>query len=264
MMASDTTTGTTQTATESFGFGPTLIRRHGAGPRTLFLHGAHFPTAWLPFHDALAERTSLTAPVHPGYESGVVPDWLRSVDDYAMHYRELLGDGAHLVGYDLGAWIAATLAAYYPDRVRSFTAVCPYGLRMPDAPPLEFLGCDPTRYEAALFNGPAGDHAPLLGNRREPAGFAELYGQNSVTARLIWERHYDVRLAHRLALVTAPALVIGAKDDRLTSPAHAHGWAALLPSARLVMIDHAGHAAVVTHPASVASEILACIKEVER
>lgn len=263
-MASATATGATQAKTESFGFGPTLVRRRGVGPRTLFLHGAHFPTAWLPFHDALAERTSLTAPVHPGYDSGVVPSWLRSVDDYAMHYRELLGDGVHLVGYDLGAWIAATLAAYYPDRVRSFVAVCPYGLRVPESPPLEFLGCDPVRYEAALFNGPAGDHAQLLGDRREPAGLAELYGQNSVTARLIWERHYDVRLNHRLALIPAPALVIGAAQDRFTLPVHAHRWAELLPSAHLVMLEGAGHAAVATHPTAMATEVTKFINEVEQ
>jgi pimeloyl-ACP methyl ester carboxylesterase len=237
-------------------FGATPLRTAGSGPPVLYLHGAHLPGRWLPLHSALAGHVALTVPVHPGYEHGDVPAWLFGIDDYVLHYRPLLGDGVHLVGDDLGAWLAALLAVTYPERVHSLTLLSPFGVRVAEAPPLDFFGAEPALYRQALFGSAvvASCFTDALA-ATDPADVAHRYGQNAVTARMIWERRYDVRLDTRLPLVQAPALVLAGGADSLTPPAHARRWAELLPGAVLQLIDGAPHQLSVTHPAECAAAI---------
>jgi pimeloyl-ACP methyl ester carboxylesterase len=49
------------------------------------------------------------------------------------------------------------------------------------------------------------------------------------------------RLAKRLYRLTAETLVLWGASDRLIVPAYAARWKALIPSARIEMIDGAGH-----------------------
>ncbi|MFN3258681.1 MAG: alpha/beta fold hydrolase [Ilumatobacter sp.] len=245
---------------------PTTVRRSGSGPTVLFLHGAFFPSAWLPFHQRLADRTDLIAPVHPGYLEGGPPDWLGGFDDLVIHYRALLDEldpgPVHLVGYDLGGWLAGNLAAFLPERFGSLTVISPTGLRLPDAPPMEWMAADPQRVVDALFNGEPGPHASLFPPPSDIGGFVTAYGENGVTARLIWERRYDTRLDRRIANVALPAHVITPSDDRLVPPAHADRWAELLADSRITRLDDVGHALIVQEPITVADAVVDFIQEV--
>lgn len=244
---------------------PTTVRRSGQGRTVVFLHGAFFPTAWLPFHRAMAEQFDLVAPVHPGYLEGGPPDWLRGFDDLVLHQRELLDqldiDRFDLVGFDIGGWMAANLAAFYPDRIRSLTVIAPMGLRLPDAPPMEWMAADPARTVDALFNGDSGEHAGLFPPPSDIQGFVEAYGENGVTARLIWERRYDTRLDRRLGAITAPAHVITPSDDRIVPAAHAERWSELL-GARLTSLHGVGHALLVQDPSTVADAVVDFVQSV--
>ena len=245
---------------------PTVVRRAGEGRPLLFLHGAFFPTRWLSLHRRLAEDADVIAPVHPGYAEGGPPDWLRGFDDLVLHYHDLLdvlGVGmVDVVGYDLGGWLAAQLASFYPERVRSLTLIAASGLRLPQAPMLEFLAADPQRVVDALFNADPGQYAAELSDRGDIGSFVEAYGENSVTVRLIWERRYDHRLDRRVARLRIPSLVITPADDRVVPIAHAHRWAELLKGSRLVTLDGVGHAVVVQAPDELAAEIATFHSEV--
>jgi pimeloyl-ACP methyl ester carboxylesterase len=245
---------------------PTTVRRAGHGRTVVFLHGAFFPTNWLPFHDLIADRFDLVAPVLPGYLEGGPPDWVRAFDDLVLHHRallDLLGIGSFdLVGYDIGGWLAAEVAAFYPDRVRSLTVVAPMGLRVPEAPPMEWMAANPARVVDALFNGDPGEHAGMFPPPSDIDGFVQGYGENGVTARLIWERRYDVRLDRRLAQLSMPTHVVTPSDDRVVPALHAERWAALVPGATLTRLDGVGHALMVQDPGAVASTVAAFIDAV--
>jgi pimeloyl-ACP methyl ester carboxylesterase len=238
---------------------PTTVRRAGSGRTVVVLHGAFFPTSWLPFHDALAERFDVIAPVAPGYLEGGPPDWMLGFDDLVLHQRALLDalgvNRFDLVGYDIGGWMAANLAAFHPERIRSFTAIAPMGLRVPDAPPMEWMAADPQRVVDALFNGEPGEHRLLFPPPSDIDGFVGAYGENGVTARLIWERRYDTRLERRLSNIGAAAHVITPVDDRIVPAVHAERWTAILPDGRLTTLDGVGHALLVQDPRRVAAVV---------
>ena len=245
---------------------PTSLRRHGSGPHVLFLHGAFFPTQWLPLHDELSRSTDLIVPLHPGYAEGAAPNWLRGFDDLVIHYHDLLDhlelSAVHIVGYDLGGWLAAEFASFYPERVNSLTLIASTGLRLADAPSFEFLAADPNRVTEALFNGNPAEHALDLPNPGDIEGFVDAYGVNGVTARLIWERRYDTSLDRRVGRLRIPSLVITPEEDRIVPIAHAERWAELL-SAKLMRIPNAAHACLVEHPQVIARAITALVTEVE-
>ncbi len=246
----------------------TTVRRRGSGRTVVFLHGAFFPTLWTPTHERLAEKFDLVAPLHPGYAEGGPPAWMLGVDDLVLHYRGLLDgldlDRVDLVGYDLGAWIGGLVAAYYPERFRSFTAVAPMGMWVPEAPMFEFLAADPARVAAAVFNGDVEGRGHLFPppDADDIDAFVATYGQNGVTARLIWERRYDVGLARKLARVRLPSLVLVPADDRILSDEHARAWVEALPDARLEVVDGPGHGMVLQAPQAVADAIAANVSEV--
>jgi pimeloyl-ACP methyl ester carboxylesterase len=244
---------------------PTTVRRSGAGVPVVYIHGAFFPTKWLPFHSHLAASVDLIAPLLPGYAEGTPPAWLHSFDDLVLHYRGLLDildlHHVHLVGYGLGAWVAAQVAIFYPDRFASLTAISPMGLRVPGAPVLEFLNHEPGKLAARLFNGPPGEHQSLFANPASIPEFAEAYGQNGVTARLIWERRYDTRLDRRLELLPVPLHVITPVDDRIVPPVHSERWAELAPTSTLTRVEGVGHASIVQDPERLARIISTYITE---
>lgn len=245
--------------------GPVHLRRAGSGEPLLFLHGSHLAGLWLPWHAALAESHDVVYPLTPGFREGQPPDWLRGFDDLVLALRDLLDvlelPRVHLVGWALGGWVAANLAVFWPARVASLVLVSPLGLRVPGHPPLDYLAIDPGRLPELLFDGDAEAYAGLLPDPDEPAEYARAYGEHGVSARLIWERRYDLKLERRLPRVRVPALVVRPQEDRVVPGEHAERWAELLPCARLETIRDTGHGLPAQAPRALADLVSAFTKE---
>ncbi len=247
-------------------------RRKGAGPATVFLHGAGATRMWLPLYEMLSEKVDLIAPEHPGFGDTPSPDWLAGFDDLVLHYRAFLDtlglERVHLIGFSLGDWIAGDFAIFYPDRVKTLTLIAPAGLRVPEAPMTDFLRMPPEQIADILFNGRAGDYLDYLPDPHDLDAAIRGYGEAATFARLAWNPRYDVKLEHRLPRVTTPALVIEPDDDRLVPNAHPRRWAELLPNARLERVsgdEHpTGHGLVIQEPRKLADAILRFVEEAER
>jgi pimeloyl-ACP methyl ester carboxylesterase len=109
--------------------------RSGAGTPLVLIHGlGSARTVWSLVTPPLAKAFDVVAVDLPGH--GLTP-W---VDGTAMDPRSLADsvratlDGlnirrAHLLGNSLGGWTALELAAAYPDRIASVTALAPAGMR---------------------------------------------------------------------------------------------------------------------------------------
>jgi pimeloyl-ACP methyl ester carboxylesterase len=250
---------------------PVAYRRKGAGPATLFLHGAGATRMWLPFYERLSEAVDLVAPEHPGFGDTPMPDWLDGFDDVVLHYRALfdaLGlDRVHLIGFSLGGWIAADLAIFYPDRFKSLTLITPAGLRLPEAPMTDFMRMPPEAIPGLLFNDAWQDYLEFLPDPHDLDAAIRGYGEASTFAKLAWNPRYDYKLERRLPNVQLPALVIEPDEDRLVPNAHPRRWAELLPNARLEKVsgqkNPTGHGLIMQEPDRAAELITRFIQEVE-
>jgi pimeloyl-ACP methyl ester carboxylesterase len=251
---------------------PVAYRRKGAGPVTVFLHGAGSTRMWLPFYELMSRTVDFVAPEHPGFGDTPAPDWIEGFDDLVLHYHALFAalglERIHLIGFSLGGWIAADLAVFYPERLKSLTLITPAGLRVPDAPATDFMRMAPEAIPDLLFNGRAGEYAEFLPDPHDIDAAILGYREASMFARLAWNPRYDHRLDHRLARVRCPALVVEPDEDRLIPLAHGRRWAELLPDASLEHVAGGaaptGHGLIMQEPDRAATVIGGFISEVER
>lgn len=245
------------------------LRREGSGPPVLYLHGHWLTRRWLPFHARLAGSVDLIAPDHPGFGDTAAPEWLRGRDDVVLFYRRVLDlldlRRVHVVGYGLGAWLAADLAIWCPERVSSLSVVAPFGLRVPGEPIADVFLLDPATFGEHYFGGGPvpddlvpGTGTPAQGGVEE---WAQRYGEMGTAASLMWARRYDLALERRLPKLGVPALVVDAEHDRVVPPAHAQRWTELL-GARRVTVPGAAHALVVSEPERTADAVAGFVTEV--
>jgi pimeloyl-ACP methyl ester carboxylesterase len=119
----------------SSGQGPTVVLVPG-WPETAEAYRELFPLLTQNYSILCVDPPGLgeSAPSEIGYDTGTISRTL----EQALHSRTK--DGFHLVGHDVGAWIAYAWAAQFPNRVKSLTlidAAIP-GLAPPRPFPLPF------------------------------------------------------------------------------------------------------------------------------
>lgn len=202
------------------------------GRLVLLLHG--FPQTswcWRFVMSALADAGyRAVAPDQRGYSPGARPD---GVPSYAMShlvadalgFLDALGaEQADVVGHDWGAGVAWQLAARYPSRVRTLTAVSvPHPLAFVEAlrtdadqrarsQYMKDFGVVGVAEESLLADG--GLRA-LFGGEQDIAPYVELLRQPGVLTKcLSWYRAQSLADIDGVGSVTLPTLYVWSDEDR--------------------------------------------------
>jgi pimeloyl-ACP methyl ester carboxylesterase len=218
----------------------------GSGEPLVFLHGAgtvsgfNFAASW-------AEKFKVYLPYHPGFGESADSAAITSINDYVLHYLELLDhlelDKVHLVGLSLGGWIAATLAAGNSQRLKKLVLVAPAGLRVTEHPTTDIFRLKPEELPGYLVQN-TDVLAPYVPDPHGPDFLDFLvndYHEMSSFARLAWERPYDPNLAKWLHRIAVPTLLLYGDKDRITPMQQSKTWAALIPNAVVHIVKDAGH-----------------------
>ena len=226
----------------------------GNGTPLLFLHGAQGFMPEQPYVGLLAQHRRLLAPSHPGFGASGLPLWLDSIDDIAHLYLELMDSRSlarvDVVGCSLGGWIAAEIATKTPERIGRLALVGPVGVKLGPSNKLDIPD---------IFAMPQEKVAQLVFHdvEKERLDVAQLTDEQlttiarnrETTALLTWEPWmHNPKLRHRLHRVTAPTLFIRGASDGLVSQSYVHGYAKLIPNARVTTIAAAGHAPQLEQP----------------
>lgn len=242
----------------------TAYRRGGEGEPLVFLHGGGGTRAWYPIHEELAKHFDVIAPEHPGFGDTERPKQYDTWTDFVLHYdaffRALGLEKFHLVGTSFGAWIAANLAVYFPERYASLTLITPLGTRIQDEPFIDIFRFTPEKEAAAFFNGREAEYAEELAQEDELSDLIFDMGQKATAALLMFNPRYDYKFDTRLKRVQTPALVLGVDDDRIVGNEQAGRFAELLPNATHTTISGtperpSGHSVTFEQPADVAGAI---------
>jgi pimeloyl-ACP methyl ester carboxylesterase len=180
-------------------------------------------------------------------------------------------DRVRVAGHSMGGWIAETLSAQHPERVRAAALMgsCNVATAWEKAittlerdlakldvelPPL-FFTCETLRY---LPNH-------NLQNDALVEGWIAAIGTQHRAPNPGRLGHYEACLAWSLDLervqvwpdITVPCLVLAFEHDIDSPPTHARAAAAQIPGARYAEIPDASHLAVFTHVEAVAAELVA-------
>lgn len=134
----------------------THVETVGDGPPVLFLHGAATIEGF-GFVEGLADRFQVLLPNHPGFgRSGDTPH-VAGMADLVVHYLDLvdalkLGRKPHLMGFPMGGWMAAELAAVAREKFDRIVFVAPAGIAHPDHPPADLSATAPQDFPSYLVH----------------------------------------------------------------------------------------------------------------
>jgi pimeloyl-ACP methyl ester carboxylesterase len=238
----------------------------GSGPPLLYLHGLGADVDWLEAHDRLAARFTVHLPAHPGFAESTGVERVDEIFDWVLHYVDLLDvlrlGPVPVVGTSLGGWLAAELAALYPERVSRLVLVDAVGLWLDEAPIGELFATPPPELAAMLFHDL---EQPIPRLMRSITSLRDIPEEVALpqmkaleaAARVGWNPYmHDPKLESRLRRVTAPTLVLWGRQDGLVPLAHAARWCSRIPNAQLHVIDGCGHLPPIETPAAFAEAVL--------
>jgi pimeloyl-ACP methyl ester carboxylesterase len=193
----------------------------------------------------LAARHDVIVPEHPGFGASDTPDWLDTIPDLANFYLDFLDqfglDNVDLVGFSLGGWIAAELAARNTRRLASLTLVAAAGIHVKGVEQVDsFLRTDEQRIRDMFHDPRRADEMVQHASRPE---LEDINLKNrTTTARLIWQpRGYDPHLHKWLHRIDVPALLVWGANDRLLPKEYAFAYQRLIPGSKVTIIPECGH-----------------------
>jgi pimeloyl-ACP methyl ester carboxylesterase len=243
----------------------------GPGPAVVLLHG--FPLGremWREQINGVGSTYRVIAPDLRGHGDSPAPDGDYTIDEMADDVIELLDtlslDVPVVVGgLSMGGYVALSLVARYPQRVRAL-------MLMDTRAAADSREAADKREELALAVLAAGHPGPVveamvprlfarITREERPervAPLVELMEGNTARGIVGALRAMASRPDRRadLASIRAPTLVIVGEDDVVTPPADAQGLADAIPGAGLEVIPDAGHLAPYENPAIANSVIL--------
>jgi pimeloyl-ACP methyl ester carboxylesterase len=241
-----------------------FLLKGGAGPPMLVLHGIEGHEGWLDHHAALAQNATVYAPSHPGYGHTDCPDWISSIQHQAVFYNwflETLGVSAHsvdLVGFGIGAWIAAEMAVMSSQPVRHVVLVGAAGIRPQQSDILDIF-VTPWRQviEQSFVDAST---APEFQRIYSAAPLTEFGGVReagrTMTTRMCFRPYmYDPSLPGMLAKVSVPTLLVWGRQDRIVPLECATLYQRAMPDATVHVIEDCGHFAHLDKPEILADVI---------
>jgi 2-succinyl-6-hydroxy-2,4-cyclohexadiene-1-carboxylate synthase len=239
----------------------------------VLLHGfTQTGASWAPIVAELRSRSPIIVPDAPGHggSSHVTADLWRTTDLLV----ETVGGPALWVGYSMGGRMALHVAVAHPDQVEGLVLISTTaGIDAPEEREarraaddvlaerirsegteafLDFWLAQPLF--STLPSESAGREARLANTPDGLASSLRLAGTGSQEP--LWDR-----LAH-LKERSLPVLLIAGELDRKYSDEAARMASAIGPTARVVIVDGAGHACHLEHPEVVAAAISAMVDEI--
>jgi pimeloyl-ACP methyl ester carboxylesterase len=250
----------------------------GPGPVVLLLHG--FPLSRAMWVDQLSGIGSIYRVIAPdlrGHGESPVPEGVYTMDSMADDVVELLEtleiSGPVVVGgLSMGGYVALSLAARYPTRVRALmlmdtkaAADTPEAAQAREVTAQAVLAADSAAPVVdamlpRLFGKMTREQHPErvepikdIMSRMSPRGIAGAV--RGMAARP--DRRAD------LPKIVVPTLILVGDEDVITPQAEAKSMADALPNARLEVISQAGHLAPYENPSDANAAILRFLKSLE-
>lgn len=236
----------------------------GDGEALLYLHGYDDAGIWTKALNNLSQFYYVYAPEHPGFGDSPRLDWIETVDDMVFYYMDLLDsfhiDKVHVMGSDLGGWIAAEMATRHPERIKSLTLIESYGIRVKGNPGADIFALNQETLKSLKYYNP--ELCPDLSQEEEE----RMIYNRRMLAQLAWKpRLFNPKLEERLFRIQIPTLIVWGSEDKVAPLAIGEKYTRLIPGAQLKIINECGHVPTIEKPEElvhlVRNHLLGLVKE---
>ena len=237
---------TTQSWTEEFlevvGI-KTQVLKGGSGAPLIVLHGGGANEGWLSYHEALSQHFAVYVPSHPGYNGTEQPGWINTVTDVAHFYlgfMEALGlEQVSLMGFSLGGWIAAEIAAVCPPKLKGLVLVDAVGVKPRTGEIAEVMMVSPQQVQNLVYYDMS--KAPDF-NDLTQEGRDVLWRNREMTSRLAWKPYmHNPSLPEYLKFVRVPSLIVWGRHDGIVPLNCGEIYHEVLQGSTLHIIEECGH-----------------------
>lgn len=225
-----------------------VVVKGGSGKPLLVLHEELGWPGWLKWNSALSRNHTLIIPHHPGYTRTPRAEWISNIRDQAGFYARYLMEqkltSIDAIGFSLGGWIAAEMAAANPAQFGKLILVAPMGIRPREGNILDFFQLMAPKHVLATVNHP--DNTPefdSLYGGQGPEQFERWEEARAQSARLAWQPFmHNPSLPHLLAVARdLPTLLLWGREDRVVPVSAADDYRRALKSANVCVLDNCGH-----------------------
>ena len=243
-----------------------LVRR-GSGRPVLLLHGFDTVDPEAPFLDLLGRHVEIVAPSAPGFGHSPRPQDFDTIYDLVHLHLALLdalpSERLTLLGFSLGGWLAAEMAAACSHRLSKLVLVDPVGIKVSDRETPDILD---------IFN-----KSPDEVRRRswhDPDRFAPDYNAMSDEALVVHARNrealclyawhpymYNPQLPRWLGRIKVPTLLVWGTSDRVVTPDYGRAYSRLIPGSRFELIEAAGHHPEIEQPEAFVERVSRFLEE---
>ncbi|MGE3539468.1 MAG: alpha/beta fold hydrolase [Candidatus Tectimicrobiota bacterium] len=238
------------------------LYRGGEGPPLVLLHGGDVNTGWLQHHQALAEQCTVYAPSHPGFGHTPGLPWIASIADMALFYLwflEALGlPRVHLVGHDIGGWLAADMATAAPQVVDRLVLVDAMGIKPQRGEIYDIFLATPTTVRDKSFFDPqqVPEWSQLYGTPPTPQANDRAEEALETSLRLCWKPFmHEPRLPFLLPRLKQPTLIVWGRNDAITPLECGELYRQAIRGAQLHVIEHCGHCPQIEKPQAFAEVV---------
>jgi pimeloyl-ACP methyl ester carboxylesterase len=223
----------------------------GQGKPVLILHGGAGPVSVANFSATMAQGRHAITPTHPGFAGTAQPEWLDSVEKLAAVYLELLEQrnlqDVLIIGFSVGGWIAASMAAQNSKRLAGLVVVNAVGIKVEGHIVADVFSMTPAELSAHAFHDP---EKFRVDPSRLPPGHAAMMAANMKALAIYGGKMQDAQLRARLAAVTVPALVVWGESDRIAPAAYGRAFAESFAHGRFAPVAECGHMPQMEQPAA--------------
>ncbi len=230
------------------------LLRSGAGQPLLIFHGEWGNPGWLSWLDGLTDFETYL-PTHPGFGNSERHRGLETIRDLADFYMDFIDhfrlERPALMGFSLGGWLAAELAATCPERIGKLVLVGAAGLHVEGAPAADIFLATRAELLALSFHDPkAIRELPQLCPETVSEEESIARERSQIMAQVLaWKPYmHNPKLPYRLHRIRMPALVVWGRNDATIPLVHGEAWARAIAGSQLKVIDQCGHAPHLEQP----------------
>ena len=225
------------------------LLKGGSGVPLLVLHGTEGSLGWRRYAQVLAEHFTVYLPSHPGFDGSERPPWLNSILDLVCFYTWFLEtqglEGIRVIGFALGGWLAAEMAATTRYAFSKILLVDAAGIKPHQGDITDVFILSPAQIRDLTFHDPqqVPEYAQLYPGEPSPAEREQAVQNREMAVRLTWKPYmHDPRLPALLARVTAPTRIVWGRQDQIIPVECGTLYHQAIAGSELAVIEQCGHA----------------------
>jgi len=226
-----------------------VVLKGGSGKPLLVLHEELGYPSWMKWNETLSERRTILTPLYPGFGRTPRAEWISNIRDLGSFLARFIREQGlapiDVIGFSLGGWLAAEMAAGDPNLFSKMVLVAPAGIRPPEGDIMDMFTVPALVYlrESVRDAGSVTEYAKLYDGGVSEAQYEAFEDARAETARLAWQPYmFNPSLPHLLeGTVKSPTLLVWGRDDRVVPISAAAIFQKSIKGARLLTLDQCGH-----------------------